>query len=115
MGFFDFLNTLFDGKQKKNNKTNINKNKNQPDETDWETHCESCGELLEDCECDWREQSRQDIGQDEMDDLEFDEMNDVWDELDQQEMEEEELLADEEDELSFDDFDALDDDDDDLF
>lgn len=47
----------------------------------WETHCESCGELLEDCECDWKKQSKQDISQD-MDDLEFDEMNDIWDEMD---------------------------------
>lgn len=48
----------------------------------WETHCESCGELLKDCECDWKEQSKQDISQD-MDDLDFDEMNDVWDEMDE--------------------------------
>lgn len=58
-------------KKKKSKKKNFN----------WETHCESCGELLEDCECDWKRQSKQDISQD-MDDLEFDEMNDIWDEMD---------------------------------
>ena len=58
------------------------KKKTKKKEFDWETHCESCGELLEDCECDWRGQSKQDISQDDMDDLEFDEMNDIWDEMD---------------------------------
>lgn len=58
-------------KKKKSKKKNFN----------WETRCESCGELLEDCECDWKRQSKQDISQD-MDDLEFDEMNDIWDEMD---------------------------------
>lgn len=48
----------------------------------WEERCESCGELLEDCECDNKRQSKQDISQD-MDDLDFDEMNDVWDEMDE--------------------------------
>lgn len=28
----------------------------------WETHCEYCGELLEDCECDHQRESREDIG-----------------------------------------------------
>lgn len=55
------------------------KDKSDKESFDWETHCESCGELLEDCECDWRGQSKQDISQD-MDDLEFDEMMDIWDE-----------------------------------
>ena len=27
----------------------------------WETHCEFCGELLEDCECDHRHESRRDL------------------------------------------------------
>lgn len=58
------------------------KDKSNKECFDWETHCESCGELLEDCECDWRGQSKQDISQD-MDDLEFDEMLDYWDELDE--------------------------------
>ena len=62
---------------KHNPKTSLDK-----EFSDWETHCESCGELLEDCECDWRGQSKQDISQD-MDDLEFDEMLDYWDELDE--------------------------------
>ena len=80
---------------------------------DWETHCEYCGELLEDCECDNKELSRQDISQD-MDDLEFDEMNDVWDEMDQME-EDEEGFEEENDNLSFDNFSSFDDDDEDLF
>lgn len=29
----------------------------------WETDCESCEELLEDCECDWRDISKNDISQ----------------------------------------------------
>jgi hypothetical protein len=62
------------------NKINTTKG-NKYAEDYWETHCESCGELLEDCECDWQDQSREDISQD-MDDLEFDEMNDIWDEED---------------------------------
>ena len=62
----------------KNNK----KTKSKKKSFDWEIQCESCGELLEDCECDWRGQSKQDISQD-MDDLEFDEMLDYWDELDE--------------------------------
>lgn len=71
MGLLSFLFGLSDNK-------NANKKRGF---FNWETHCESCGELLEDCECDWREQSCLDISQD-MDDLEFDEMNDVWDEMD---------------------------------
>lgn len=47
--------------------------------TYWETHCESCGELLEDCECDNKVLSKQDISQD-IDDLEFDEIMDILDE-----------------------------------
>ena len=73
MGFFSFLYELT--KPLKKNK------KNKNNDFDWETHCESCGELLEDGECDWKNQSKQDIFQD-MDDLDFDEMNDVWDEED---------------------------------
>lgn len=55
------------------------RDKSNKESLDWETHCESCGELLEDCECDWRGQSKQDISQD-IDDLEFDEINDILDE-----------------------------------
>ena len=29
----------------------------------WETDCESCEELLEDCECDWQDNSKEDISQ----------------------------------------------------
>lgn len=71
MGLLDFL---FGFNQPKKN--------NPKDNFDWETHCESCGELLEDCECDWKGLSKRDISQDDMDDLEFDEMNDIWDEDD---------------------------------
>lgn len=28
----------------------------------WETHCEFCGELLEDCQCDHQHESRRDLG-----------------------------------------------------
>lgn len=76
---------------------------------DWETHCEFCGELLEDCECEHRQLSRQDISQED-DDLELDEMNDVWDESDQ--MEEDEEFEEDDDDLSFDNFNSFDDDDD---
>ena len=76
MGILDFLLALSGSKK------NTKKNKEQSG-FDWETHCESCGELLEDCECDWQKQSKQDISQDDMDDLEFDEMNDIWDEMDE--------------------------------
>ena len=52
-------------------------------ESEFDEYCENCGELLEDCECDDRWISKQDASQ-EMDDLEFDEMNDVWDEMDEE-------------------------------
>ena len=52
-------------------------------ENSFDEYCENCGELLEDCECDDRWISKQDISQ-EMDDLEFDEMMDVWDEMDEE-------------------------------
>lgn len=77
MGILDFLLAL------SRSKKNINKKNKEQSCFDWETHCESCGELLEDCECDWHKQSKQDISQDDMDDLEFDEMNDIWDEMDE--------------------------------
>lgn len=84
------------------------------DDFDWETHCEFCGELLEDCECEHRQLSCQDISQD-IDDLEFDEMNDVWDEADQMdEMEDEEEIEEDDDDLSFDNFSSFDDEDDDF-
>lgn len=49
MGFWDFLT----GKKPKN--------KQKQDSSYWETHCENCGELLEDCECDDKELSLEDI------------------------------------------------------
>lgn len=75
MGILDFLFAL--SQPNKNEKKNKKHN-----DFDWETHCELCGELLEDCECDRQKQRKQDISQDDMDDLEFDEMNDIWDEMD---------------------------------
>ena len=55
MGLFEFLAALANSSSKNNKK------KKKQDFNDWETHCESCGELLEDCECDWKGQSKQDI------------------------------------------------------
>lgn len=40
--------------------------KKKDDVEDLKNYCESCGKLLEDCECDWKGQSKQDISQDEM-------------------------------------------------
>ena len=54
MGILEFLLALSGSKK------NTNKNKEQSG-FDWETHCESCGELLEDCECDDKELSMEDI------------------------------------------------------
>ena len=48
MGFFSFLFEL--GKNSK-------KDKIQADSSD--EYCESCGELYEDCECDWQQFSRE--------------------------------------------------------
>ena len=67
MGLFEFLAAIA------NTSSKNNKKKKREDINDWETHCESCGELLEDCECDWEDQSEQDISQDDMDDIDFDE------------------------------------------
>lgn len=67
MGFLDFIF------KKKNNNNDLSQ---------FDEYCENCGELLEDCECDDNWLSKQDISQ-EIDDLEFDEMNDIWDELDE--------------------------------
>lgn len=39
----------------------LGSNKKREEKCNWETTCESCGELLEDCECDWKHLSRQDI------------------------------------------------------
>lgn len=52
MGFLDFLFGF-----------SKPKNKKKQQDFNWETHCESCGELLEDCTCDWQAQSKQDISQ----------------------------------------------------
>lgn len=38
------------------------KKKNENDDYSWKTHCEYCGELLEDCQCDHRHTSRRDSG-----------------------------------------------------
>ena len=38
------------------------------DSFNWETDCESCEELLEDCECDWQDISREDISQSDWND-----------------------------------------------
>ncbi len=61
MDLFDFL---FGTKKKR-------KTGDQED-FDWETHCESCEEFLEDCECDFEDESRQDIGRGFDDDNEND-------------------------------------------
>lgn len=50
MGIFSFFSELAK-----------NANKDKTKNNDWEEHCESCGELLEDCECDWQKHSREDI------------------------------------------------------
>ena len=54
---FDLLNE----QQKKLQRLQNNKKRDYTEY--WETHCESCDELLEDCECDWERQSKQDISQ----------------------------------------------------
>ena len=68
MGFLDFIFGNKNAKKKE-------------DLSSFDEYCENCGELLEDCECDDKWLSKQDISQD-MDDLEFDEMMDIWDEED---------------------------------
>jgi hypothetical protein len=50
MGIFNFFSELAKNASKDKSKNN-----------NWEEHCESCGELLEDCECDWQKHSREDI------------------------------------------------------
>lgn len=96
---YGIVKAIYDKKQTQNQSINYkssntisfnskSKTKKQPPKKDyteyWETHCESCGELLEDCECEWKHYSKEDISLDNMDDLEFDEMNDIWDELDEE-------------------------------
>ena len=44
-------------------------------DTEYESCCENCGELLEDCECDDMFTSKQDISQEELFFLEDDEEN----------------------------------------
>lgn len=64
------------GKKKRKNKDNTSTS---------EDYCENCGELLEDCECEEKEQSRKDAGiidYDEIDELEDMEENDFDDEDD---------------------------------
>ena len=48
-------------KTKKQSKCEDNFNEDYFD-YEWETNCEYCGELLEDCECDHHEESEYDIG-----------------------------------------------------
>ena len=96
MGFWEFLAVLSGAKAGIKERT---KKKQKKDDFDWETHCENCGELLEDCECDDKELSMEDIA-----------LMDILDEED--EMEEDEFEDDEDENLSFDDFEALDDEDD---
>lgn len=92
MGLFDFLDNIL-GTNKKPDK------KQKKEELDWETHCENCGELLEDCVCDDKELSLEDIC--------------LMDMIDEDDEEDEIQQEDEEDDnLSFDDFESLDDDDD---
>ena len=38
------------------------------DDSNWESDCESCEKLLEDCECDWQDISREDTSQSEWSD-----------------------------------------------
>ena len=38
------------------------------DDSNWESDCESCEKLLEDCECDWQDISREDTSQSEWND-----------------------------------------------
>ncbi len=97
MGLFDFLDSILG--VNKNNKPDTKKKQNN-DDFDWETHCENCGELLEDCVCDDKELSLADIS-----------LIDMIDE-DDEEAEKEEIEKEEDDNLSFDNFDSLDDDDD---
>ena len=54
---FDLLNE----QQKKLQRPQNNKKRDYTEY--WETHCESCDEFLEDCECDWKSQSKEDISQ----------------------------------------------------
>ena len=54
---FDLLNE----QQKKLQRLQNNKKRDYTEY--WETHCESCDEFLEDCECDWKSQSKEDISQ----------------------------------------------------
>ena len=96
MGFWEFLAALSGAKTGIKEGT---KKKQKKDDFDWETHCENCGELLEDCECDDKELSMEDIA-----------LMDMLDEED--EMEEDEFEENEDENLSFDDFEALDDEDD---
>ena len=47
----------------------------EDDDLTYEEYCENCGELLEDCECDEQDFSKEDISQEEYD-YEFEEMVD---------------------------------------
>ena len=101
MGLLEFLAALSGAKE--GIKESQKKNKKQyKDDCDWETHCENCGELLEDCECDDQELSFEDIAIMDMID-EDDEQDDMF-------FQEEE----DDDNLSFDEFESFDEEDDDF-
>ena len=65
MGFLDFLLGLTSPKK--------NTDKKNKKGFDWENHCESCGELLEDCKCSYNWLSKQDISKGSM----FDDKNET--------------------------------------
>lgn len=95
MGFLEFLAMLSGAKAGIKQST---KKKQETDNLDWETECENCGELLEDCVCDDKELSLEDIS--------------LLDMMDEDDEESDELEDDEENDLSFDNFESLDEDDD---
>ena len=103
MGLLEFFAALSGANAGIKNNQKKNQKKKQQDDFDWETCCENCGELLEDCECDDQELSFEDIA-----------MMDIIDEDDE---EQEDFLSsqddEEDDDLSFDDFESFDDEDDD--
>ena len=76
---------------------NLQKPTNADDDSEdnvyFKTHCRHCGKLFENCTCDCKRYKRPDKQKtleevieeqitEDIDDLELDEMNDVWDEMD---------------------------------
>ena len=61
MGLLEFFAALSGTNAGIKNNQKKNQKKKQQDDFDWETCCENCGELLEDCECDDQELSFEDI------------------------------------------------------